>query len=83
LLVEAQQLRSSCTFRYDPTVPSHNNDSAKAIRNVKVKQKVSGQFKSFTGAEIFAILRSIIDTAIKNNQDVTNALNEVAYYKRD
>jgi transposase len=71
------------TFLYDPAVPSHNNDSEKAIRNVKVKQKVSGQFKTFTGAENFAILRSIIDTAIKNKQDVLGALNVVALYHRD
>jgi transposase len=71
------------TFLYDPAVPSHNNDSEKAIRNVKVKQKVSGQFKTLTGAENFAILRSIIDTAIKNKQDVLNALNVVAHYNRD
>jgi transposase len=71
------------TFLYDPAVPSHNNDSEKAIRNVKVKQKVSGQFKTQTGAENFAILRSIIDTAIKNKQDVLNALNVVAHYNMD
>ena len=56
-------------FLYDPAVPSHNNDSEKAIRNVKVKQKVSGQFKTLTGAENFAILRSIIDTAIILNEN--------------
>jgi transposase len=71
------------TFLYDPLVPSHNNDSEKAIRNVKVKQKVSGQFKTLSGAENFAILRSIIDTALKNRQDVLGALNVVANYHRD
>jgi len=34
-------------------------------------------------AESFAILRSIIDTAIKNKQDVLPALNVIAHYKRD
>lgn len=71
------------TFLYDPAVPSHNNDSEKAIRNVKVKQKVSGQFKNMFAAENFAILRSIIETAIKNNQNVLPALNVIAHYKRD
>jgi transposase len=71
------------TFLYDPAVPSHNNDSEKAIRNVKVKQKVSGQFKNMFAAENFAILRSIIETAIKNNQKVLPALNVIAHYKRD
>ena len=71
------------TFLYHPTVPPDNNGSERAIRNVKVKQKISGQFKILSAAENFAILRSIIDTAIKNNQNVLQALNVIADYKRD
>jgi transposase len=69
------------TFLYHPKVPPDNNDSEKAIRNVKVKQKVSGQFRSIGGAQAFAILRSITDTALKNGQNVLNALNIVANMK--
>ena len=50
-------------------VPPDNNGSERAIRNVKVKLKVSGQFKTHKGSECFAVIRSIIDTAIKQNQD--------------
>lgn len=71
------------TFLYHPSVPPDNNGSERAIRNVKVKQKISGQFKIFNAAENFAILRSIIDTAIKNEQNVLQALNVIANYKRD
>jgi transposase len=71
------------TFLYHPNVPPDNNGSERAIRNVKVKQKISGQFKIFSAAENFAILRSIIDTAIKNNQNVLQALNVIADYKRN
>ena len=53
------------TFLLDPTIPPDNNASERAIRNVKVKQKVSGQFKSFDGAQNYATLRSIIDTSRK------------------
>ncbi len=70
------------TFLHHPDVPPNNNSSERAIRNVKVKQKISGQFKILSAAENFAILRSIIDTAIKNNQNVVEALNVVASYKR-
>lgn len=71
------------TFLYHPDVPADNNGSERAIRNVKVKQKISGQFKILSAAENFAILRSIIDTAIKNNQNVVGALSVVAAYKRN
>ena len=66
------------TFLYHPKVPPDNNGSERAIRNVKVKQKVSGQFKSWKGVENFLILRSITDTALKNKQPVLNALNLIA-----
>lgn len=52
-------------FLDHPQVPPDNNGSERAIRNLKVKQKVSTQFKSDQGANNFAILRSIVDTAIK------------------
>jgi transposase len=71
------------TFLYHPSVPPDNNGSERAIRNVKVKQKISGQFKIFNAAENFALLRSIIDTAIKNEQNVLQTLNVIADYKKD
>ncbi|MEJ7685479.1 MAG: transposase [Segetibacter sp.] len=66
---------SILTFLYHPKVPPDNNASEQAIRNVKVKTKVSGQFRSEDGARRFAILRSVIDTTIKNTQNVFEALN--------
>ena len=50
-------------------VPPTNNASERAIRNVKIKQKVSTNFRSWKGAKNFTIIRSIIDTAIKQGQD--------------
>lgn len=66
------------TFLYRFEVPPDNNSSERAIRNIKVKQKVSGQFRSTDGAASFAILRSITDTAIKNGQKVFDALFTIA-----
>jgi hypothetical protein len=42
-----------------------------------VKQKIYGQFKSLEGAESFAILRSVIDTAIKNNINPLHSLAQI------
>ena len=66
---------SILTFLYHPKVPPDNNGSERAIRNAKVKMKVSNQFKAFAGAHRFAVLRSIIDTTIKNSQNVLAALS--------
>ena len=52
-------------FLYHPHVPPDNNGSERAIRNAKVKQKVSTQFKSQTGISNYAIIRSIFDTCTK------------------
>lgn len=65
-------------FLYHPKVPPDNNGAERAIRNIKVKQKISGQFKSDEGADGFAVLRSVIDTTIKSGQNVLNALALIA-----
>ena len=70
------------TFLYYENVEPDNNASERAIRNIKVKQKISGQFKTDKGGESFAILRTIIDTAIKAKVDVKDILNLIANSKR-
>jgi transposase len=67
-------------FLLQPNVPPDNNGSERAIRNVKVKQKISGQFKSTDSANVFAILRSIIDTTIKSGQNVLTTLFLIATF---
>ncbi len=71
------------TFLYRPEVPPDNNASERAIRNIKVKQKVSGQFRSTNGAFRFAVLRSITDTVLKNHMNVLNSLKIIARLKTD
>jgi len=66
------------TFLHHPKVPPDNNASERAIRMAKVKMKVSNQFKSLEGAQSFAVLRSVIDTTIKNSQNVLNSLSSLA-----
>lgn len=66
------------TFLYYKDVPFHNNGSESAFRMVKVKAKISGQFKSLQNE--FAILRSVIDTAIKNGQSVFKAIKALVQF---
>lgn len=70
-------------FLHHPKVPPDNNASERAIRTAKVKMKVSGQFRILAGANRFAILRSIIDTAIKNNLNPLKALVAAANYSAE
>jgi transposase len=60
---------------YDSDIPPDNNASERAIRTIKVKQKVSGQFK--TGQNAFCIIRSVIDTLIKRKFEVFPTLNQI------
>jgi transposase len=62
-------------FLYHTQVPADNNSSERAIRPIKVKLKISGQFKSLQ--QEFAILRSVIDTAIKNGQPPFEAIKAI------
>jgi len=71
--------KSILTFLYHHHVPPDNNASERAIRNVKVKSKVSGQFRTEKGATRFAILRSVIDTTQKNTNNVLDGLIMMFY----
>jgi len=60
---------------YNLEIPPDNNGSERAIRNIKVKQKISGQFKR--GQKTFCVLRSVIDTLIKRQLDVLIHLTQI------
>ena len=68
-------------FLHNKDIPPDNNGSERAIRNFKVKLKVSGFFKSFAGAVTYATIRSVIDTAIKNSQNPLEIIRLIAQCK--
>lgn len=66
------------TFLYSKDVPPDNNGSERGIRNIKVKQKVSGQFVSIQKAIDFAVVRSVFDTIIKNGGNIFQIARNIA-----
>ncbi len=63
-------------FLEDPAVPFTNNQAEQDGRMMKLKQKISGGFRSPEGAEDFAVIRSFISTARKQGWNVIQALME-------
>ncbi len=61
-------------FLYNPEVPFDNNLAERDLRMVKLKQKISGSFRTDKGPEIFCRVRSYISTARKQQEHIMRAL---------
>ena len=61
-------------FLTDIAVPFTNNQAEQDVRMMKVKQKISGGFRSEEGAHDFAVIRSFISTAKKQGWNIIQVL---------
>ena len=61
-------------FLSDPTVPFTNNLAEQDGRMMKLRQKISGGFRSEDGAADFAVIRSVLSTARKQGWNLLQTL---------
>ena len=61
-------------FLTDPRTPFTNNEAERDLRMAKLRQKISGGFRSDRGAYNFARMRAVIATARKQGWNVLQTL---------
>ena len=66
--------RQILAFAFDPAIPFTNNQAEQDLRMIKVRQKVSGGFRTQKGARLFLTIKSYTGTLRKRSHDVWTGL---------
>jgi transposase len=74
LLRLATRKQDTLRFLHDATVPFTNNQAERDARMMKLRQKISGGFRSLEGAMHFALIRSFFSTSRKQGWNIIDAL---------
>lgn len=74
LLRLSTRKQDALRFLNDPRVPFTNNLAEQDARMMKLRQKISGGFRSDDGATDFALIRSVLSTARKQGWDILATL---------
>ncbi|ETI92052.1 MAG: Transposase IS66, partial [Clostridium butyricum DORA_1] len=64
-------------FMYDFDIPFDNNLAERDLRMTKVKQKISGTFRSTDGANAFTRIRGYVSTVRKNKLNALDCIKSV------
>jgi transposase len=70
---------SILTFMEHPDVPADNNGAERAIRNAKIRQKVSGCFRNQEAAQRYAVILSWLETAKKQGLSALEASKAIFF----
>jgi transposase len=76
-----EQREQVLRFAHDFEVPFDNNLAERDLRMIKIQQKISGCWRTRTGADRFLALRAYISTSRKQHRDTIDTLARLAKHQ--